>query len=51
MSKLSRYCKELTATDQTKIMLARDATQNIANPINLNKKSAKIQKPKDKKKK
>lgn len=51
MSKLTRYCKELTPTDQTKIMLAREATQAAPNPINLNKKSGKVQNSKDKKKK
>ena len=49
ISKLTRYCKELTPTNDTKILLARESTQSNRNPINLDKKNGKIQNKKDKK--
>ena len=44
ISKLTRYCKELTPTSDTKIMIARDSTQTISIPTTLDKKKAENQK-------
>ena len=49
MSKLTRYCKELTPTDDTKIQIARESTQDNPNPVNLNKNKAQLNKKSQKK--
>lgn len=48
LSKLARYCKELTATNETKIMIARRKTEQINIPTKEDPKKAKKEKVKKK---
>lgn len=50
ISKLSRYCKELTPANETKIMIARNMTQTKTEPTKVDKKELEKMKQKLKKK-